>query len=146
MATRPSRAYKLKLSRAGIALFIECHGRLCLLAGDLLPYGMTLRTAVTMLEAISIDELAAELASHELAGFAGDEIRFVGTSPSLAVLTADLAGRIAELGVIPAQPQTWRIYLAALSLMREASDARVVRTFDGLGRGDGAGRSARASS
>jgi hypothetical protein len=116
------------------------------LASDLLPYGATLRVAVTMLEAISIDELAAELASHELIGFAGDEIRFVGTTPSLAVLTAELAGRIAELDVAPAQPQTWRIYLAALSLMRVASDARVVRTYDGLGQHDERGRSARVSS
>lgn len=146
MAKRPSRAYKLKLSRAGIGLFIECHGRLCRLAADLLPYGATLRVAVTMLETISIDELAAELASHELAGFAGDEIRFVGTSPSLAVLTAELAGRVAELDLASVQPQTWRIYLAALSLMRVASDARVVRTYDRLGQNDGERRTARVSS
>ncbi|MBV1687723.1 hypothetical protein KRR38_08550 [Novosphingobium sp. G106] len=140
MATRPSRAYKLKLSRAGIILFIECHGRLCRLAADLLPYGMTLRTAVTMLEAVSLDELAAELASRELAGFAGGEIRFVGTSPSLAVFTAQLAAQVAELDVVPAQPQTWRIFLAGLSLMREAGDTQLLRAYNKLRQDDQEGR------
>ena len=40
MTAKSSRAYKLKLSDDGIALFLNCHGRICLLVRDLLPYGM----------------------------------------------------------------------------------------------------------
>ncbi|MBV1686395.1 hypothetical protein KRR38_01585 [Novosphingobium sp. G106] len=132
MAARPSRAYKLKLSREGIALFIECHCRLCHLVGDLLPYGTTLRVSVTMLEATPLDELASELVSGELTAFGGKEIRFVGTSPTLATLTAQLSDRAAANSAIGSAPQTWRLFLAALSLMRIAEDAFVVRTYETL--------------
>lgn len=143
MAARPSRAYKLKLSKKGIALFIECHGRLCHLVGDLLPYGATLRLAVTLLDRVEPGELAAELASRKLEAFAGKEIRFVGTSPSLAALTAELVTRVARSAGGPA-PQTWRLFLAAFTLMRTANDEAVVSTYRFLRESDEAAVSQRS--
>lgn len=136
MAARPSRAYKLKFSSAGIALFIECHSRLCRLVGDLLPYGATLRVSVTMLDRVPLDEIAAELITGGLDHYAGKEIRFVGTSPQLATLTARLSERISATEAISAAPPTWRLYLAALSLMRVTDDAILARTYHSLRESD----------
>lgn len=129
MAERPSRAYKLKLSKKGIALFLHCHCRLCHLVSDLLPYGTTLRLSVTMLEAMPIEELAAELACDDQLAFAGQEVRFVGTAPSLAAVTASLAARVAATAEVDAPPQTWRLFIAALSLMRDAEDSAILRAY-----------------
>ncbi len=132
MATRPSRAYKLKLSERGISLFLDCHCRLCHLAGDFLPYGTTLRVAVTLLSATSVEKLGGEIACGDLAGFAGKTIRFVGTSPSLAKVTALLIARLAASSSAALGPPTWLIFIAALSAMRSVDDATLLGTYDGL--------------
>jgi hypothetical protein len=137
MAARRSRAYKLKFSRNGIALFLDCHGRLCRLAGDLLSYGTTLRLSVTMLEAMPIGALVSELSGDALAGYAGKDIRFVGTSPSLAVQTAQLRERVVADRPGPA-PQTWRLFLAALSAMRSAEDDAILEAYETMRANDDA--------
>jgi hypothetical protein len=136
VTSRLSRTYKLKLSDQGIALFLDCHSRLCRLAGDLLPYGATLRVAVTMLSEMPTAELVSEIACDELAAFMGKEVRFVGTSPSLAVLTAKLAQRAAASHAISSAPQTWLIFLAALAFMRAAEDSPILRIHNDLRRLD----------
>lgn len=137
MGARSSRTYKLKLSQRGIALFVECHGRLCRLVGDLLPYGTTLRLSVSLLAALSSEELVAEFDSGEIEVYAGREIRFVGTSPSLAVITVQVAER-AVAGGLTLAPQTWRVFLAALSCMTCADDGTVLAAYDRLRASDAA--------
>lgn len=133
MAARPSRTYKLKLSAKGIALFLDCHSRLCQLASDLLPYGTTLHVSVMMLEAMPAAELAFQLGNGELTSFTGNQIRFVGTSPSLATLTAQISDRAVSNDTLDRPPRTWFLFLAALSCMRSADDALVLRTYERLG-------------
>ena len=133
MVTRPSRAYKLKLSPVGIALFLDCHNRLCHLVGDLLPYGTTLRVSVMILEAMPTEELVSHLGEENLIAFIGSEIRFVGTSPDLAAVTAQLSDRAISSGALAKAPRTWLLFIAALSCMRVADDAFVLRTYTGLG-------------
>lgn len=135
MSARSSRTYKLKLSPRGIALFIECHARLCRVAGDLLPYGLTLRLAVTLFGAMRAEEQADKIWCSDLALLAGNEIRFVGTSRDLAVLSADLIERLGAAGV-RAAPQTWRLYLAALLSMRSADDGSILNAYVLLRDGD----------
>jgi hypothetical protein len=136
VAARASRAYKLKLSRRGIALLLECHSRLCNLVGDLLPYGMTLRVAVALLDSMPIDELAAELGCEELATFSGGDTHFVGTSPDLAAMAASQLDRVRAAGTIGAARQTGTLYLAALSAMRAAEDRILASTYRILIAGD----------
>lgn len=132
MATRPSRAYKLKLSADGIALFLDCHHRLCQIARDLLPYGTTLRVSVLMLEAMPAEELVSLLEGDKLVRFIGNQIRFVGTSPSLAEVTAQLVDRAVSTGRLARAPRTWLLFIAALSCMRAAQDAVVLRIYEPL--------------
>lgn len=132
MAQRPSRAYKLKLSGKGIALFLDCHCRLGHLVRDLLPYGLTLRVAVAMLAMRPLEEILDEIADEELAAFAGREIRFVGTSPELAELTTQIIGDLAASGELGKSPPTWHLFLAALSFMRSAEDRMIKRAYENL--------------
>jgi hypothetical protein len=129
VAARTSRAYKLKLSRRGIALLLECHSRLCNLVGDLLPYGMTLRVAVAMLERMATEELLAELDCDELATFSGANTHFVGTSPRLAVLAAAQLDRLRAAGPSGAVLQTGQLYVAALVAMRAAEARPLTPTY-----------------
>lgn len=132
MAQRSSRAYKLKLSDKGIALYLDCHCRLGHLARDLLPYGLTLRVAVELLAARPIEEIVGEIADQELTAFAGKQIRFVGTSPELADLTTQIIGDLAASAELGKSPPTWQLFLAALSFMRSAEDRTIKRTYESL--------------
>jgi hypothetical protein len=122
----------LKLSGAGIALFLDCHNRLCHLVGDLLPYGTTLRVSVMMLDAMPAEDLVSLLDHDELASFTGSQIRFVGTSPRLAAVTAGLVDRAASKGVLAKAPTTWLLFNAALSRMRLADNAAILRVYEEL--------------
>lgn len=132
MANRPSRAYKLKLSGKGIALLLDCHCRLGHLACDLLPYGLTLRVAVALLAARPIEEILGEVTDEELAAFAGKEIRFVGTSPNLAEITAQIIEDLAASGELDKIPPTWHLFIAALSFMRSSEDRSIKRVYESL--------------
>jgi hypothetical protein len=136
VAARTSRAYKLKLSRRGIALLLECHSRLCNLVGDLLPYGLTLRVAVAMLDSMTTDELVAELDCDELATFSGGDTHFVGTSPHLATMASSQLDRVRAAGMSQNALQTGTLYLAALSAMRAAEDRSLTSTYRVLIAGD----------
>jgi hypothetical protein len=132
VAQRTSRAYKLKLSDKGIALYLDCHCRLGHLARDLLPYGLTLRVAVELLASRPIEEIVGEISDEELTVFAGKEIRFVGTSPELADLTAQIIADLAASEELGKSPPTWHLFLAALSYMRSAEDRTIRRTYESL--------------
>lgn len=126
MAERRFRSYKLKLSKKGFALFLECHCRLCGLVGTLLPYGTTLRVSVSLLDVMPTKELAAEVACARDTAYAGDHVHFVGTSGSLARVAASLLERVASTGTIDATSQG-SLFVAALSSMRSAEDRLIVQ-------------------
>jgi len=132
VAQRSSRAYKLKLSDKGIALYLDCHCRLGHLARDLLPYGLTLRVAVELLASRPIEEIVGEISDEEINVFAGKEIRFVGTSPELADLTAQIIADLAASEELGKSPRTWHLFLAALSYMRSVEDRTIRRTYESL--------------
>jgi len=129
MTVRSSRTYKLKLSRVGISLYLECHCRLCHLVEDLLPYGITLYVAMRLLEIGPVDEVIGDMISPELTSLGGREVRLVGTSPDLAETTKRIADRIVETESLYPPPQTWKLYLAALMGFRSSEDGRIVKTY-----------------
>jgi hypothetical protein len=126
VAERRFRSYKLKLSEKGFALFLECHCRLCRLVGDLLPYGTTLRVAVSLLDAMPTEELAAEVACARDTPYAGEKVHFMGTSASLARVAASLLARVATTGTVDAASQT-SLFVAALACMPSADDGAIAR-------------------
>ena len=132
MTVRSSRTYKLKLSRAGIGLYLECHCRLCHLVEDLLPYGMTLNVAMRLLEIGPIDEMIGDMISPELLSLGGPEVKYVGTSPDLAETTKRIADRIVETDCFYPAPQIWKLYLAGLMGFRSSEDGRIVKTYQDI--------------
>jgi hypothetical protein len=53
----------------GIQLFLRCHGRLCGLVGDFLPYGSTLFVAASLLRLCPAQDLAGELLAPDIKGY-----------------------------------------------------------------------------
>lgn len=94
MSGRSSRTYKLRLSDKGIDLFLDCHCRLSHLVREFLPYGVTLQTAVTLLDRMDVAELAAEMADPRCEQLSGAEVRFVGSPSQLADITHRLMARL----------------------------------------------------
>lgn len=124
-----SRAYKLQLSPSGVRLFLQCHCRLCHAAGDFLPYGATLLVAVTLLHQSTAEIAAQELLSPEIARHGGRLVRFVGTSPALAVMVQDIAMTVEKSGLVHPEPAVWKIFLAALGRMETATDRDLLQTL-----------------
>ncbi|WDF74232.1 hypothetical protein [Novosphingobium sp. KACC 22771] len=129
MANPRSRAYKLQLSEHGIQLFLRCHGRLCCVVGDFLPYGSTLFVAVSLLRLCAVKDLPGELLAPDIKGYGGRLIRYVGTSPGLSGTVQEIAASLEESGLVHPSPQTWKIFLAALNHMEAVSDQELRRIF-----------------
>lgn len=129
MVSQRSRAYKLQLSEDGIQLLLRCHCRLCRLATDLLPYGTTLFVAVEMLHEHPAKDVAAELLDPALEQFGGRNIRHVGTSPILSDVVESITSQVCQEEAFPQQPQLWKVFLAAFSLMEDVKDDAVIRAF-----------------
>jgi hypothetical protein len=87
---------------------------------------------MSLLERVPIDELVADIEDAGLATYAGKETRFVGTSLTVAAMTATVSQRIAETGQVYPAPQTWKLFLVALRCMDGAGDGSVVRIYDEL--------------
>ncbi|MBV2150407.1 hypothetical protein N5J77_05945 [Sphingobium yanoikuyae] len=129
MGSQQSRAYKLQLSDEGIHLFLQCHCRLCHLAGDFLPYGTTLFIAVDLLHQCAADDLIAELVDPKLDRLGGRKVRHVGTSNTLSRLVDEIVEAAGRSEAIHPLPQVWRLYLSALIHMQEAEDIKVIQSF-----------------
>ncbi|MDE1917868.1 MAG: hypothetical protein KGJ57_08205 [Sphingomonadales bacterium] len=133
MVSGSSRAYKLQLSDEGVALFLRCHDRMCRAVGDLLPYGSTLLVAVTLLHRGTAEEAASVLLEASLDRLGGKKIRYVGTSCALSDLIEELAQKIFQTGSMATRPQVWKLFLAAIFFMQEATDAEIVRCYRSAG-------------
>lgn len=129
MGSQQSRAYKLQLSDEGIHLFLQCHCRLCHLAGDFLPYGTTLFIAVDLLHRCEEDDLITELLDPQLDRFGGRKIRHVGTSTTLSRLVDDIVRVADQSEVVHPSPQIWKLYLSALMHMQATDDVQVIQSF-----------------
>lgn len=129
MQNRKSRAYKLQLSEEGIQLFLRCHCRLGRLAGDLLPYGMTLLVAVTLLHERDVEEQALELLEPALVRYGGRIIRYVGTSSVLSDLIRKIAEDATRMGGLLSSPPAWKMFLAALAHMESVPDRNLHRVL-----------------
>jgi hypothetical protein len=129
MASGSSRAYKLQLSAEGIDLFLNCHHRLCHGVGDLLPYGSTLFVAVSLLNRLAPEDAASVLLEPGIERLGGKTIRYVGTSRTLSPLVEELGQKILETGAVFQKLQVWRIFVAAMSCMREAKDSEITHCY-----------------
>ncbi|WP_313802603.1 hypothetical protein [Sphingobium sp.] len=124
-----SRTYKLRLSKAGIDLFLRCHCRLAHLLQDFIPYGVTLMVAVAILECQEVCEVAAELDARRWHHCVGDNIRFVGASTALIDAARRVSDKLLMQQEISTSPQTGHLYIVALFSLAAAEDRQLVEAF-----------------
>ena len=129
MAARTSRAYKLQLSDEGLGHFIDCHCRLARLAGDLIPYGVTLYAAMTVFAGLDSSEQVAELEAPLCSRLAGSSVHFVGFSPELRALIVHISDSIGASGQVARNPLVSRLYLAGLAAFSSAEDDELRHAF-----------------
>ena len=134
---KASRTYKLRLSDAGIDLFLAGHCRLARLVRDFIPYGMTLSVALTILEMQDACEVAAELETARCKHGLGSNIRFVGTSAPLVDATRRICDKLLDSDEVSSAPKNVELYAAALGCLCAAEDElifKAFRTIDRAGR------------
>jgi hypothetical protein len=128
---RVSRTFKLKLSPAGVELFLDCHCRLGHLVNELLPSGNTLYCALLYLESVDIRIIADDLKTLKESGLGGDRICFVGAPLSLADVISRITGRLGQAGQTrgPAALAS-RLFIVALKRFRLAPSEAILAAYD----------------
>ncbi|BAI99051.1 MULTISPECIES: hypothetical protein [Sphingobium] len=125
-----SRTYKLRLSKEGIDLFLQCHCRLAHLLQNFIPYGVTLMVAVAILEGQDACDVVAELEEQRLHHCIGDNIRFVGSSTALIDATKRVSDKLLNRHECPSAPQMGHLYIIALLSLASAEDRQLVEAFE----------------
>lgn len=128
---RVSRTFKLKLSPAGVELFLDCHCRLGHLVNELLPFGNTLYCALLHLDRVDIQHIADDLKTLKDSGLDGDRVCFVGAPLSLTDVTSRIAERLGQQAQKrgPAALSS-RLFIVALKQFRLASADAVLSAYD----------------
>ena len=128
---RVSRTFKLKLSPAGVDLFLDCHCRLGHLVNELLPFGNTLYCALIHLKHVDPRIVADDLKTLKESGLEGPRVCFVGAPLTMAEvtsrITAQLGGAIQKRG--PAALNS-RLFIVALKRFRLASPEAIMKAYD----------------
>jgi len=123
VTSRKSRTYKLQLSPAGLACFIQCHARIVTYSTELIPYGMTLLTALIIFSKLDASDQSATYDGADTRRLWGPNVHFVGSSTALRELVEAICVRL-ENGDLPIwQPRVALIYAAALQACSEADVA-----------------------
>lgn len=130
---RVSRTFKLKLSPAGVELFLDCHCRLGHLVNELLPFGNTLYCALLHLERVDLQHIADDLKTLKDSGLDGERVCFVGAPLSLTDVTSRIAERLGQqtLKRGPAALNS-RLFIVALKQFRLASADAILSAYDEL--------------
>ena len=128
---RVSRTFKLKLSPAGVELFLDCHCRLGHLVKELLPFGNTLYCALLYLDHVDVQLIADDLKTLRDSGLNGDRVCFVGAPLSLTDVTSRVAARLG-----PASQRRGptalnsRLFIVALKQFRLAPSEAILGAYD----------------
>ena len=123
MRRRNMRTYKLRLSPEGFAYFIDCHARIARSLGEMIPYGMTLYVAVSILAASPVAAWIDGDDERISKRLAGEKTYYVGYSYEIVDLIASIArARVAEgRSALP----VGQLYLLALRCLALISDSEL---------------------
>lgn len=118
------RTYKLRLSPEGIGCFLDCHHRVARLLGEMIPYGMTLYVALSILaDATCAAWMGAD--DERLSGrLRGARTYYVGYSVKIAELTTAIAAVRAVEGrdILPVA----HLYVLALRCLTLTDDGELL--------------------
>lgn len=119
-----TRTYKLRLSPEGIRHFLDCHHRLAALLGEMIPYGVTLHVAMSLLARAVVGDWLDEEDERIVSRWKGARTCFVGSSYRIAEMTAEIAAARAADDQ-PAIPVAL-LYLLSLRSFEMATDRELV--------------------
>jgi hypothetical protein len=130
---RVSRTFKLRLSPAGVELFLDCHYRLGRLVNELLPYGNTLYCALLHLDGLEPQAIADDLRLLKESGLLGDKVCFAGAPMSLTEVTARIVERLGPDAQRrgPAAMNA-RVFIVALKQFRLAPAEAILTAYDAM--------------
>lgn len=129
-----SRAFKLRLSPAGIDLLIDCHCRLIRSARALLPYGTTLHVALLCLDGVSDAELLEDIDDLARCPLAGSHTLFVGAPRQMVDVASHIVDRLTMAAPNDPAPALGQIYLVSLRRLMTADPADMARALERCGR------------
>lgn len=130
---RVSRTFKLKLSPAGVELFVDCHCRLGHLVNELLPSGNTLYCALLYLEHVDTRIIADDLKTLKESGLGGDRVCFVGAPLSMVDVISRIAERLGQGGQTRGPTALGsRLFIVALKRFRLAPSDAIIKAYDAM--------------
>jgi hypothetical protein len=127
---RVSRTFKLKLSPAGVELFLDCHCRLGHLVKELLPFGNTLYCALIYLDHVDTRMIVDDLKTLKESGLVGDRVCFVGAPVAMADITRRIIERLGpEVRQRGAAALNSRLFIVALKQFRLAQADAIIHAY-----------------
>lgn len=127
---RASRSFKLRLSPAGMDVFIDSHCHLIRTTRCLIAWGTTLHVAVNYLDTVPPGAIIERLTELREAQLSGSEEHHVGASPRLWDIASRIADRVQQEMPDRNPPTLGTIYLLALQLVPLASGADLLAAFE----------------
>lgn len=127
--SRPTRSFKLRLSKGGMDLLIDAHCHHIRSTRRLIAWGTTLHVAVGHLDRLPPQALAAVMEESCNAGLVGSEEHHLGAPNGLVGLAAGIAERIRALAPDKPAPSLGSVYLLALRTLLAADSAAVLETY-----------------
>lgn len=127
---RSSRTFAIKMSPAGIDLFLDCHYRLCQQTNELLPYGQTLYCAMLYLSRVDTIYILDDLSTLDRAGLGGSRMCFVGAPLRLLDVLTRTCERI-DPGSRVGHRAT-KLFLVALKRFRLAAPTDLMRAYEDM--------------
>lgn len=127
---RPSRTYTLKMSPAGVEMFLDCHYRLCRLTNEMLPYGQTLFSALLYLSRLEAVLIMDDLETLKPSGLTGSKSCFVGAPSRLVDVVSRIVSKIgAELPGNRRSVMASHLFIVALKRFRTAASDDVLQSY-----------------
>lgn len=127
---RATRSFKLRLSPAGMDVFIDSHCHLIRATRCLIPWGTTLHVAVDHLATVPTETIALRLLEIQGHGLTGTEEHHVGAPHRLCDIASHIAARVDVAAPDVGQPALGMIYILALQELVRADAVQLRAAFD----------------
>lgn len=127
---RATRSFKLRLSPAGMDVFIDSHCHLIRTTRCLIAWGTTLHVAVNYLDTVPPGAIIEQLTELREAQLSGNEEHHVGAPHRLWDIASRIAERVQRAMPDREPPTLGTIYLLALQQVQLASGADLLAAFE----------------
>lgn len=127
---RATRTFKLRLSPAGMDVFIDSHCHLIRATRCLIAWGTTLHVAVNYLDTVSDTAILDCLRDFGDSSLSGNEEHHVGASHRLCDVAARIVERVQHARPDRTPPTLGTIYILALQQLTRAEPPELMAAFE----------------